>query len=387
MKCIISIFFFCWIALQPAAGQSSVETLLLQRMQQLQVQQAGVFPKGMFPSYRMYALNKDREKADINGFFTGLISFTLRDLQPLLSSDNRLLAGKLLQDAQPVFDKFRNRKGRPTYNFWPTDTPQIFPNAGWLNLFDKSQSLPDDLDDTVILLLAEQTDRATAEQVHALMQSYTNNGLKRVRNTFQPYRMIGAYSTWFGNKMPVDFDVSVLANILYFVQRHDLRWTAADSASLQLIVNVIDDQRHITHAPYVSPHYSRLPVILYHLSRLMSVRPIPLLEDRRQQLIEQALAAMDNATGFMDQVILSTALLRWGVKPPVVKPRETENLEALIEEEDFSFFIANMASMLPDPLKQWVGGAGVGKFYYHCPAYNYALVLEYMLLNRSGKVQ
>ena len=364
------------------ANDSLVMGNLLQRIQQLQSKESRVFPKGIFPSYRLYALNKDREKADINIFFTGLIAFTLDDIKPQLSGIQQQLAGQIIANTLPVYPKFQNRKGRNTYNFWPTDTPKIFPNAGWLNMFDKSQALPDDLDDTVIMLLALNASQSTAKEVHALMQSFTNHGGKQVRNTFKDYRKIGAYSTWFGQKMPVDFDVCVLANILYFVQKYGLAWTAADSASLQLIEKVLAEKKHISDAPYVSPHYSKLPNILYHISRLMSVKPIPSLEKYKPQLIEDTKLAFSNTDSFMDEVILSTSLLRWGILPPEGKARKAESLEELTEDESFSFFIANMASMLPDPLKQWMGGAGVGKFYYYCPAYNNLLLLENLALRK-----
>ena len=351
---------------------------LLERIDQLQAKESSVFPKGSFPSYRMYALNKDREKADINPFFTGLITMTLQEISRNLTKAQQLHAQQIINNTIPVYTKFQNQKGRPTYNFWPTDTPRIFPNAGWLNVFDKSQALPDDLDDTVIILLAMNAPDSTARKVHSLMQQFTNNGEKQVRNTFKDYRNIGAYSTWFGKKMPVDFDVCVLANILYFVQRYNLEWTSADSASLQLIEKVLAEKKHITDAPYVSPHYSKLPNILYHLSRLMSVKPIPSLEKLKPQLIEDAKQAFTKTDNFMEEVILSTSLLRWGAEPPVMKVHEANSLSELIEEGNFSFFIANMASMLPDPLKQWMGGAGVGKFTYDCSAYNNLLFLEYL---------
>lgn len=354
---------------------------LLNRIYALQAKESSVFPKGLFPSYRMYALNKNREKADVNIFFTGLIAFTLHDLKPKLTTHQQSISSQIIEDSWPTFSKFQNRKGRSTYNFWPTDTPKIFPNAGWMNWFDDSQALPDDLDDTVIMLLAMNASDSTAKQIHALMQQFTNNGTNKVRNTFKDYRNIGAYSTWFGKKMPVDFDVCVLANVLYFVQRYNLEWTAADSASLQLIEKVLTERKHITHAPYVSPHYSKLPNILYHLSRLMSVRPMPSLEKFKPQLVEDATRALANTDEFMDEVILSTSLLRWGVKPPAMKVHTAANITELTEDGHFSFFIANMASMLPDPLKQWMGGAGVGKFYYDCDAYNNVLLLEYLTLS------
>lgn len=380
MKNKRTIFFFLFVltATICRSQDTLIMTQLLNRIEALQAKESSVFPRGLFPSYRMYALNKDREKADGNIFFTGLIVMTLCDIRPQLTKEQVWIADRIIRNAEPTYQKFQNRKGRPTYNFWPTDTPRIFPNAGWMNLLDKSQALPDDLDDTVIMLLAMNAPDTTAKLVHELMQGFTNNGRKKVRNTFTNYRDIGAYSTWFGQKMPVDFDVCVLANVLYFVQRYNLPWTAADSASLHLIEKVLQEKKHITDAPYVSPHYNQLPNILYHLSRLMSVKPIPSLAQYKNSLIEQTREAFVKTGNFMDEVILGTALLRWNVTPPVLKTHTANSWEDLAENGAFSFFIANMASMLPNPLKQWMGGAGVGKFYYNCPAYQDLLLLEYL---------
>jgi hypothetical protein len=146
---------------------------------------------------------------------------------------------------------------------------------------------------------------------------------------------------------------------------------------LQLIAQVLNDKKHLSHAAYLSPHYSKLPNVLYHLSRLMAVNPIPLLEPYKPALIEQAQAALKKNKGLMDQIILHTALLRWGVNMPSINIQPSDSLYALVEQDKFSFFIANIASMLPNPLKQWMGGAGIGKFYYDCDAYNYMLLLEY----------
>lgn len=169
MKPIITLFFltlnlFCF------AGDSLITSQLLNRIAFLQAKEEGVFPKGSIPSYRMYAHNKDRFKADINPFFTGLVSFTLHDIHSHLTDYQKNIANQIIGNSLPVFEKFKNRKNNyPTYNFWPTDTPRIFPNAGWLNQLDKSRSLPDDMDDTVIILLAMQANDSIARLVHGLM--------------------------------------------------------------------------------------------------------------------------------------------------------------------------------------------------------------------------
>jgi len=358
------------------ANDSLVISRLLARIDQLQAKNNTVFPKGSIPSYRMYALNKTRYKADINPFFTGLVAFTLADIKADLSAAQQIQANNIINNTQAVYSTFQNRKnGRDTYNFWPTDQPQIFPHAGWLNLFNKSRALPDDLDDTVIILMAQRKADSVARKVHRLMQGYTNNDKKKVTNTFPEYQKVGAYSTWFGDKMPVDFDISVLSNVLYFVQFYNLEWTAADSASLYLIEHMISTNKHIDFANYVSPHYATLPNILYHISRLMSLKPIPSLEKLKPQLITDTKKALATATGFMDKVILSTSLLRWGVKPPEITA-DKSNLIDLIEDEQFYFFIASMASMLPDTWKKRMTKLKAGTFYYYAPAYNHTLLLE-----------
>lgn len=376
MRYTIIILFFTFIS-KLRANDSIVISRLLARIDALQVKEDGIFPKGSIPSYRKYALNQHRSKADINPFFTGLVAFTLNDIKTELTPLQQQLADNIITRSFATYPKFKNRKkNRITYNFWPTDNPQIFPHAGWLNLFNKSRALPDDLDDTVIILMAQRHSDSIARAIHQMMQGYTNHEKKRVTNTFPEYQQVGAYSTWFGEKMPVDFDISVLSNVLYFVQYYKLPWTAADSASLYLIEDIIKTGKHTRFANYVSPHYATLPNILYHISRLMALKPIASLEKLKPQLIEEAKKALASAGSFMDKVILSTALLRWNVQPPDIVEEKTNNLIDLIEDDQFYFFIASMASMLPDTWKKRMTNLKLGTFYYYAPGYNYTLLLE-----------
>jgi hypothetical protein len=377
-------YLFCFLLLVNYTGSfandSSLITQLLERIAFLQTKEEGIFPKGTIPSYRMYAHNKDRYKADINPFFTGLVSFSLLDIHPYLKDQQKKIANQIIHNSYPVFEKFKNKKNNyPTYNFWPTDTPQIFPNAGWMNLLDKSRSLPDDMDDTVIILMALQSNDSITRVVHKLMQKHINSNSNPVRNTFKEYRKLGAYSTWFGKKMPTEFDISVLMNVLYFVQKYDLEWSAADSASLELIIDAIETRKHIDHANYISHHYAKAAIILYHLSRLMSVKPIPALELLKPQLINQATNLFHQSGSFMEKILLSTSLLKWGAKPPEISIGPDQDLISLIEDETFSFFIANMGSIYPDQVKKFLTKSKLGTFYYYSPGYNNLLVLENLI--------
>jgi len=381
---IIALFLISSLGL--AAEDSLLISKLLQRIQNLQVKNDDVFPKGSIPSYRMYALNQHRYKADINPFFTALTGFTLRHLKNDLPTEQQILADSIIEKTMTVYPLFRNKKKDASiYNFWSTDKRILFPHSGFLNLFSKSQSLPDDCDDTVMILMAQSSSDSVAQSVHQHMQQFVNNKAKKITNTFPEYQQVGAYSTWLGYKMPVDFDICVLSNVLYFVQQYNLEWSAADSASLYLIEDIIRTRKHSMYANYVSPHYATLPNILYHISRLMELKPIPSLDRLKPQLIEEAKRELTSASTFMDKVILSTSLLRWNVVPPDIIEEKTTSLIDLIEDEKFYFFIASMASFLPDTWKKRITNLKVGTFYYYCPAYNNLLLLENLIWQKRRR--
>jgi len=71
MKQIITVISFL-ISISLHANDSLIISRLLQRIEHLQIEKDGVFRAGSIPSYRMYALNKDRFIADINPFFLQL---------------------------------------------------------------------------------------------------------------------------------------------------------------------------------------------------------------------------------------------------------------------------------------------------------------------------
>lgn len=352
---------------------------VLQRIRSLQVQQHKHFPAGMFPSYREYHGTRDVFKDDDNIFFTGLIIFTLRELRPFLAGENGRIADSICRDAAPLYPLFQNRKGRGTYNFWRTNPPVVFPNGGWLNTMNRTHALPDDMDDTAIMLMAQEVGDTVVQQVYKLMQLHLNSGRKRKKSIRADYRNIEAYSTWFGKRMPTDLDICVLSNVLYFLHSYNIPAGKADSASLQLICTAIDNGDFRDRPAYISPHYARTPIILYHIARLMQATKAEALEQRKEVLVKETLRQLEIARNPMDKVILSTALLKWGITPPFVSLPSRGEWYHELETGDFVFFVANMTSILPDPVRENAGKLGLGRFYYYAPAYNDLLFLEYLL--------
>jgi hypothetical protein len=382
MKSVQSILFVIFCALVVRGNtQSSTDTLwsyqILTKIQALQQTNTG-FPPGIFPSTRVYAYNKNNSKNDPNVFFTGLIVHTLKKYQKQCTPYQQGLIQQIVKDGLSSVGLFKNKSGRDTYNFWRTDTPQIFPNAGWLNTFNKSQSLPDDFDDTVILLWAAEVEKARASAIHDTMQLYVNTKVKTVKNTLAPFKNLPAYSTWFGKKMPIDFDIAVLCNVLSFVNAYDLKWTASDSASLQLITTAIHNNWHVTKADFIAPHYAKPAVIMYHIARLLTAgnqQNIQTLMALKPVLLKQTDSLLTISKEPLEIVLLSSARVQFsGITNAKATPQTPD--QAAIEQSKYPFFIANMTSMLPSPIKQPLSKLAFAKFEYRCPAYNLALLWE-----------
>jgi len=382
MKRIQSILFIVCCALAVRGNtQSSTDTIwsyqILTKIQALQQTNTG-FPPGIFPSTRVYAYNKNNSKNDPNVFFTGLIVHTLKKYEKLCTPFQQRMIQQIVQDGLSSVGLFKNKSGRDTYNFWRTDTPQIFPNAGWLNTFDKSQSLPDDFDDTVILLWAQEVSMERASAIHDTMQLFANTKGKTVQNTLTAFETLPAYSTWFGKKMPIDFDMAVLCNVLSFVNAYDLPWTRSDSASLQLITTAIQNNWHMRKANFIAPHYAKPAVILYHIARLLNTgkqQNMEALMALKPSLLHSTDSLLAISKDPLETVLLQSARMQFGGIAGDVQALQPFDA-AVIEQSTYPFFIANMASMLPSPLKRPLSKLAFAKFEYRCPAYNLALLWE-----------
>ena len=355
-----------------ARGQyDTTASRLLREIAAEQIVQDSFYYAGMFRSFRHYGNLQGKMKEDNNIFFTGLIAFTLSELR--FRGEDSVLCQRILSNARSSFRHFRHSADRATYNFWKTNPGIVFPNSRFLGLFKKWHTLPDDIDDTVILLMGMQASASTADTVKLLMEQHANTVRYRIRNTFPKYRDIPAYSTWFGRSMPIDFDFCVLTNALYFSHAYGMADRRSDSASVALLDSFIHHREYVTHPNYISPHYGRSPVLIYHIARLMGTFPIASLEKHRPQLIADATAQLRMAGDPMDKVILSTAL-RW------LGADAVPELPLSDTDGDFVFFKAGFNSLLPDPYKKMFSGYHVVTYYYRCPAYNKVLLLQHLML-------
>lgn len=379
----LKILFFSIVFFGTSAiAQQADISFVLNRLDSLQVKEDNFFLWGSYPSFINNKQKFSRKKKDITVFYNVLIDISLQKLKPKLNAEQQILADKLLARSSKIYLRFKN-KTRNTYNFWLKDSVYKFPYSWWIPLIKKDAVVPDDMDDTSLSQLIFSTD--SAEALHQLMQSFVHFPERKIKTSPKKYRKYNAYSAWFGKKFPVVFDVSVLSNILTFVQTYNLNWTHADSSSLQLIVQTIRNKDYIYHSLYVSPYYGKTPILLYHFARLMQIKKINELEELKPELVQECYYQFNSTDNLLVKIICANALCRFGEKMPQINLPGRDILIQQIEENNYPFFIGNIPSYLNYGIKKFFTQRRLLLYYHYCPAYNDALLLEYLANENAAR--
>ncbi len=369
---------FC-LNTQLFANDSLLIPKMFQNLLYKQQLRTNFFKKGSFESYRQHNKSLDF-KADNNIFFTALISYTLQNLRPFLDKDEKIVSDTIINRARKSFQFYQNVSGRLSYNFWPTDAePIFFPNDLLLSSLSKKLALPDDFDDTVIILTSFNLSDSTAEKAHRLMQEFVNGNKQTIKNTKKKYKNTPAYSTWYGIKMPIDFDFAVHCNILSFVNHYKLKWTKADSATYQLILSMIDDSMIFNRPKFISPYYANSSVLLYHLARLMSTNKMLELEKRKLILVKAAKKLFAESEIYLEKIILLNTLLKWNVDIKDLNFNAESALQYLYLN-DFVFYHGQLFAHLNTTIKTLANSLPQTEFKWFSSAYNDCLLLEYLIL-------
>ena len=373
------LFIYLLFSMKIQANDSLLIPKLFQSLLNKQQLEDNFFKKGSFTSFRQYA-KKEYLEADNNVFYTALISYTLNHLKPYLTVDEEIVVDTITNRAKKVFENYRNAKGRLSYNFWPTTNGKIFfPNNSLLSLFKNSLALPDDLDDTGIILSSMNLSDSIASIAHQIMQQFVNNKSGTIKNTYLKYSKYKAYSTWYGEKMPIDFDFGVHCNILSFVNQYNLQWSSADSATYQLILKMIDDKLYLTNPEFISPYYDKSSILLYHIARLMQTKNLPELELKRKQFIAEARELYAKSNSTLEKIILQTCLLKWNDDVVLTKQPEIHQLDDLYTTE-FVYYTGHLFAHLNYSVKTIANQLPITQFKWFSSAFNDCLLLENLVL-------
>ena len=338
---------------------------------------------GLFASVRSNSAIGYR-RPDTNVFFTAITVFTLRQLRPVVSPESQRLIDQIQERAVAAYPLFQNKDGLNTYNFWPTRPSRHFPDGHLFRHFDHFR-IPDDIDDTAMVYLTTQptaaADRANRSDELRWLQTklaqHANGTTRRIQTTFADYGHLRAYSTWFGKNMGIDFDACALSNVLYCLYEYEVPLDEHGTDSLTYLRAVVESGRYVSDPFRCAPHYARTSLIIYHLARLVAAFNPPELALIRPRLIADARHLLTQTTKRLEQLILSTSLLRLGERPPVI--------EVASIEQDFSgfhFFIAGLLTAYEQPfIRRWADRP-ITQMRWQCEAHCWALVAEYMALSR-----
>jgi hypothetical protein len=348
---------------------------LLNLISELQIKENNTVLNGSFPSNRKYFYSH-RLKEEDNVFYTSLILWNLGQFEKEMKQDELSIFNKAKSNALPYIERFKNKKNNLTYNFWPRNPAQIFPNGGWLNLFNEKFALADDIDDAAITWLALGFNDSIALKLQSKFSDYSVGKMKPNRSFYKSYNNWPVYSTWLGHKMPKDVDVSVLSNVLLMHTKANIPFNNNDSASFNLIVELVRTNKHLSDPKYVSQHYANSATIIYHVARLIYFSNYPALLSLKPILLNQAKQLLVQTNAPVEKLLLNTSILRLGEK--IEFPDGVD--EQTLQVNDYPYFVANIASVLNNPFKRIVNQSNIVRFDYYSYAFNLSLMYENLML-------
>ncbi|MGI4759349.1 MAG: hypothetical protein ACRYF0_01490 [Janthinobacterium lividum] len=346
---------------------------LIARIAALQATGDAHYLPGLFPSQRRsHALGLCRE--DSNGFFTALTVFTLQDISARLPPATQALVATMAERARTTYPHYRSRDEQPTYNYYQTRPRNHFPNGRLLRRF-RQFAPPDDVDCTVLIYLTDPSPAHNPAWLHRKLQAHANTVAGWARTGPAAFRQRKVYSTWFGKYMPIDFDVSTLANALLWAMRSQLPLNEFDTDSLALIDWAITSGAYRRDPLGVSPYYATAPLVAYHIGRLAAEAPP--LGAARAALLREVPALLATSPHFMDKLLLASTLLRLGASPaPLFGANCTlEEIEQRSRGLDFC-----LVPLFNHPHTRWLAGWRPSHLAWECPAHSLALVAEYLAL-------
>ena len=329
----------------------------------------------MFPCTR----GKHTQEEDNTVYFSSLIAFTLKGTEKYASSKNKRTIDSVVQQITKNYKFYRNTKDSITYNFWNTAPEQHFPHS--ILGKKKKFQLPDDADCTSIIYLSDDKINEITVLKQKLQQ-HANSKEHPIKNIFARYKKYAAYTTWFGKKMPQEFDLCVQTNILYFVFENKLQFTHNDSATLQLLHDLIVSGDYLKYAFYLSPSYKSKPIVLYHLARLIGTFNPPALVDCKEILLKDIYSLTPFYRNYMDEQLLGNALLRLSSMAFDFKI----SLPNYADINNYSFFCADLFSPYARPSLRFISASRLFAIPFRCKAYNLTLLLEYELLKNNQKL-
>ena len=329
------------------------------------------------PFYYSYRSNSwlGLKRRDDNIFFPASIAFILKRSMYLFDQDEQPVAERIIERIISGYSEYRNSQ-RISYNFWKRKDNSWFPNGLLMHRF-KHFALPDDVDTTAMILLTNKSGKEEVEILHNILPNYSNGFKQWLKNGHKPFHRLNTYSTWFGDRMPIETDVCVLCNLLYLILENNIDLNQHDQAVIDMVGQIID-QRLYYHRPFaISPEYPKPEVIIYHISRLTGKFPGIINERLRSRLIED-INKCDTWNNGMSRMLMELSLLYLNAFNGTPETTQMPDLK----KGDW-WFTAGLLSVYNNRMLQLLAPGGLFHFRFYCNAYIFTLFIEHQLLLRK----
>lgn len=347
---------------------------LLQQLSDLTSTGEAPYPKGLFPSQRYHPF-LPYQREDDNLFFSATIAFTLQQYHYKMDDAERKIAESIIKGIRGQLPLFRNKDGKPTYNFWQTKPSRHFPNGMLMNRFEHFR-ISDDADDTALAHLLLGSSKEEAMELLALFEKHANTTRKSIKNTWDEFKDLKAIGTFFGEKMRIEFDAVVMCNALLFLLHHFDEDEQVIDDTLKYVEGVINKGFHKT-APFKSaPNYPSTELIIYHVARLLDSHPTCRLSELKEKLALNATEAIETASSPLSKLILQNALLMLGLTSPFDSAQGPLDASILLSDRKGYFFHAGMMSAFENSAAQSLSSLPLFHLRYSCKALNLALLIE-----------
>lgn len=332
------------------------------------------FAEGVFPSQRENVFLGYR-RPDDNIFATASTVFILNELVDFFPEDEKAIVDKITQNARKAYPLYLNKDGLATYNFWKTRPSDHFPN-GYLFYRFRHFKLPDDIDDTALIYLTTQR---TTDEIAWLKEK-----LKRHAN---PQTKV--YSTWFGEKMPIEHDVCALCNLMCLLLKSRLPLNQYDVATINYLFACVESNDFVKKPFQTARHYGTFPLIAYHYARFCSYFTEYMNISENIEIINEMikikniviiniikyLKNINLSKNNINYLLLTISLLKMGEKAIDLQGRGVEK-----RAEFYSFIGAPFA-----PYNVRFASWKPSQIGWKCMAHEKALKLEYEILQKIGK--
>lgn len=357
-------------------NESPTVKSLLSELETLQSKGDSIYPKGIFPSKRYHPFLPYKREDD-NLFFTTSIIRILQGVENGFSDDEKTIFNRIKLNAFKAYPLFKNKDGLDTFNFWQTKPSRHFPNGKLMHRFKHFQ-IPDDVDDTALVFLTQSAEKERVSRLRKKLKLHANLASKRAFNPRPEYRDLKCYSTFFGKKMYIEFDVCVLSNLMSLILDHfdEDELNEYDHDTLEFIALVIEGNDFETLPFYSAPNYPSTELILYHVARLIPFLPARYAARIRDKVEMKVYDRQFWAAG-MNQLLMENAAIKLGCGPANEKP----NFEAL-EDRKFFFFHAGMITAFENTIAQSLAANSFFHLRYTSSALNKTLLVENLTLSR-----